>query len=306
MADDALLLIDDDRTVHAALDRELGDRVGRILHASLPEEGLRLALQERPDVVLLDLNMPRMDGLKVCRHLKETPSTRDIPVLFLTVDRNVANLARALECGGADYILKPFHPVELRARVAAALRMRRMIDLLRDQAWIDPLTGLKNRAAMDDALASVAAAFERVGQPSALMILDLDGFKPVNDTHGHGIGDELLRLVAGAIRATCRPYDTACRFGGDEFAVVFAQAAGADAQQAARRVLDAVGRVSAVGAQGAAVPAQCSAGLACTSSFDAPFEPAELFKAADAALYRAKRAGRGRLVVHGCAGSPHA
>lgn len=100
MPGEILLLIDDDRTVHAAVDRELAGRLERILHAHEPEEGLRLALHERPDVILLDLNLPRMDGLKVCRHLKETPATRDVPILFLTVDQRVQHLARALEAGG--------------------------------------------------------------------------------------------------------------------------------------------------------------------------------------------------------------
>src|SRR5208283_1634173 len=186
MSAESLLLVDDDRVVHEALERELAGRVERVLHAYEPEEGLRIAFQERPDIILLDVNLPRMDGLKLCRHLKETPSTRDVPILFLTVDGNVQRLARALEIGATDYIRKPFDPVELRARVAAALRLRRMIDLL---------TGVKNRAAFDDALAAAAAAFERVAQPAAVLLLDLDHFKDVNDQYGHGVGDELLRRV---------------------------------------------------------------------------------------------------------------
>ena len=293
-----LLLIDDDRYVHDALERELENEAWQISHAFVPEEGIRLAICESPSVILLDLNMPVLDGLKVCRHLKETPATRDIPILFLTVDRNVEQVARALECGGSDYILKPFHPVELRARLAAALRSHRMIALLRDQAWIDPLTGLKNRAALDDALRAVAAAFERVGQPAALLLLDLDHFKQINDTHGHGIGDELLRRAAESIRVTCRPYDIPCRFGGDEFAVVYAQTDGAAAVRAAQRILEAIHRVQVTAAAGT-VRASCSAGLCCTTRFSEPFDPDKLFAAADARLYEAKRAGRRRLVADG-------
>ncbi len=296
MSAESLLLVDDDRVVHEALERELAGRVERVLHAYEPEEGLRIAFQERPDIILLDVNLPRMDGLKLCRHLKETPSTRDVPILFLTVDGNVQRLARALEIGATDYIRKPFDPVELRARVAAALRLRRMIDLLRDQAWIDPLTGVKNRAAFDDALAAAAAAFERVAQPAAVLLLDLDHFKDVNDQYGHGVGDELLRRVGSAIRACCRPYDTACRFGGDEFAVVYTQAEGMDARRAVVRVLDAIREIS-VTTDGGPVRARCSAGLACTKGSRDPFAPGDLVKAADEALYEAKRAGRDRLVI---------
>jgi diguanylate cyclase (GGDEF)-like protein len=296
MSAESLLLVDDDRLVHEALERELAGRVERVLHAFEPEDGLRIALQERPDIILLDVNLPRMDGLKLCRHLKEAPSTRDVPILFLTVDSNVHRLARALEIGATDYIRKPFDPVELRARVAAALRLRRMINLLRDQAWIDPLTGVKNRAAFDDALAAAAAAFERVGQPAGVLLLDLDHFKAVNDRYGHGVGDEILRRVGAAIRSCCRPYDTACRFGGDEFAVVYTQAEGMDARRAVVRVLDAIREISVMTDEGP-VRTRCSAGLACTKGSSEPFAPGDLVKAADEALYEAKRAGRDRLVV---------
>jgi diguanylate cyclase (GGDEF)-like protein len=296
MTDESLLIVDDDRFVHDALERALEGRVKNILHAYEPEEALRVALELRPDVILLDVNLPRMDGLKLCRHLKEAPNTRDVPILFLTVEANVQRLARALEIGATDYIRKPFDPIELRARVEAALRLGRMIGLLRDQAWIDPLTGLKNRAALDDALDAAAAAFERVGQPAALLLLDLDRFKEVNDEYGHGVGDELLRGVGAAIRGGCRPYDTPARFGGDEFAVVFTQTEGEGAQTAAERVLAAIRRVAPSGGRGA-VHARASAGLACTAGSREVFLAADLVKAADEALYEAKRAGGDRLVT---------
>jgi two-component system cell cycle response regulator len=296
MPGESLLIVDDDRFVHEALESALDGRVERVLHAYEPEDGLRQAIESRPDVILLDVNLPRMDGLKLCRHLKETPSVRDVPILFLTVEANVQRLARALEIGATDYIRKPFDPIELRARVEAALRLGRMIALLRDQAWIDALTGLKNRAALDDALDAAAAAFERVGQPCALLLLDLDQFKGVNDEYGHGVGDDLLRGVGAAIRATCRPYDTPARFGGDEFAVVFTQTEGEGARLAAERVLTAVRCVSPASARGA-VRAHCSAGLCSTQAGIASFPAAELIKRADEALYEAKRAGGGRLVT---------
>jgi diguanylate cyclase (GGDEF)-like protein len=171
-----------------------------------------------------------------------------------------------------------------------------MIALLRDQAWIDALTGLKNRAALDDALDAAAAAYERVGQPAALLLIDLDHFKRVNDEYGHGVGDELLRGVGAAIRASCRPYDTPARFGGDEFAVVFTQTEGEGARIAADRVLASVRNVVPAGGSGA-VRARCSAGLCSTASGGDNFTAADLVKAADAALYEAKRAGGARLVA---------
>lgn len=298
MPDDSVLLIDDDRLIHEAVDRDLAGRVDRVLHSMEPEQGLRMALQERPAVILLDLNLPRMDGLKVCRHLKETPATRDAPILFLTVDGRVQHLARALEVGGTDYIRKPFDPLELRARVEAALRMRRMIDLLRDQAWIDPLTSLKNRAALDDGITSACSACERTGQASSLLVLDVDHLKSVNDRHGHGVGDQLLRRVAGAIRKECRPYDIACRHGGDEFAVVYGQIQAADAERAAARMLEAVAALEIETQDGLLRPT-CSAGLASTEALDLPLTPSRWLEAADGALYEAKRRGRNGLVIVG-------
>ena len=296
MPGETLLIVDDDRFVHEALERALAGRVDQIFHAYEPEEALRVAAESRLDVILLDVNLPRMDGLKLCRHLKETPSTRDVPILFLTVEANVQRLARALEIGATDYIRKPFDPIELRARVEAALRLGRMISLLRDQAWIDPLTGLKNRAALDDALEAAAAAFERVGQPAALLLLDMDDFKGVNDQHGHGVGDELLRGVSAAIQSCCRPYDTPARFGGDEFAILYMRTESEGARRAAERVLEALRRVEPLGGRGR-VQARASAGLVCAGSGGELFDPAELLKLADEALYDAKRAGGGRLVV---------
>jgi diguanylate cyclase (GGDEF)-like protein len=296
MPGETLLIVDDDRFVHEALEGALDGRGLSVLHAYAPEEGLRLAIESRPNVILLDVNLPRMDGLKLCRHLKETPAVRDVPILFLTVEANVQRLARALEIGATDYIRKPFDPIELRARVEAALRLGRMIGLLRDQAWIDALTGLKNRAAFDHALDSAAAAYERVGQPAALLLIDLDGFKLVNDEFGHGVGDELLRGVGAAIRGCCRPYDTPARFGGDEFAIVYTQTEGEGAKQAAERLLAAVRRVAPqVGRRKVSV--RCSAGLVSTQSGRAAFTGSQLVKLADEALYEAKRAGGEQIRV---------
>ena len=296
MSAESLLLVDDDRLVHEALERELAGRVERVLHAFEPEDGLRIALQERPDIILLDVNLPRMDGLKLCRHLKEAPSTRDVPILFLTVDSNVHRLARALEIGATDYIRKPFDPVELRARVAAALRLRRMINLLRDQAWIDPLTGVKNRAAFDDALAAAAAAFERVGQPAGVLLLDLDHFKAVNDRYGHLVGDKALRAVTDALRSHLRAYDLAGRFGGEEFTILLPHTHQANAVIIAERLRTRIEAMSIPVDEdhpsGPSVKLTVSIGV--TVLDNASRELTDLLADADTALYHAKEDGRNK------------
>jgi diguanylate cyclase (GGDEF)-like protein len=296
MAETTILLIDDDHTIHEEVDTILENVVERILHTRRPDEGIRMALQHRPDVILLDINMPGMDGLKVCRHFKETEELRDVPILFLTVDRSVRQIARALDVGGADYILKPCNELELRARVRVAMRTKQMIDLLKVQARVDALTGLKNRVALDDALSAAVAAYERLGQPTSLLMMDLDRFKEVNDRHGHGVGDQLLQRVGAVIGARHRPYDVACRYGGDEFAVVYASVELPDAERAARRLLSKLAETTlAVGRD--RVRSTASAGLASITELPAGADAAAFLKAADAVLYRAKSAGRNRLEV---------
>lgn len=290
-----LLLVDDDPAVHDSVQKPLRDVVERFLHATTPEEGLRLALAEIPDVILLDVNLPKIDGLKICALVRETAATRDIPVLFLTVESNLENLARAFEVGGTDYITKPFHEIELRARVKVALRTKRAFDLLKEQARIDGLTGLGNRAALEAGLESAVAAHERTGQPVSLLLLDLDRLKQVNDAYGHGVGDDLLRRLGACLRRGCRPYDLACRYGGDEFAVVLCQTEGRDARATAERLVASLRRVF-VEVRGTRVPLRVSAGLATSAGRGGELSAKELLERADRALYGAKRSGGDRLV----------
>ena len=294
-----LLLIDDDKVIHDSIEPPLADVVDRFLHAMAPEEGLRLALSELPDVILLDVNMPGIDGLKVCRLLKESPTTRDIPVIFLTIERNIRNLARAFDIGGSDYVVKPFNGVELHARVSVAMRTKRTFDLLKEQARVDALTGLDNRAALEASLAAAVSSYERNGHPLSLLIVDLDDFKRINDTYGHGIGDELLRKVGACLRTSSRPYDVPCRYGGDEFVVLLGATEGTTARMVAERILSSL-RAVPFEVHGKPVPIRASAGLATSASMRCDFTPDDLLKAADRALYVAKRSGGDRLVDAAC------
>jgi diguanylate cyclase (GGDEF)-like protein len=297
MAQIRALVIDDDPSIHRQVEEALCPRiVDTVLTHGEPSDAIRMALADPPDVILLDVNMPVMDGFKVCQLLKENLRTRDVPIIFITVDTNVVHLARALDCGAADWIRKPVNSIELQARVRVTLREKAMVDLLKEQARIDALTGLHNRSAIDDALAAAASAWDRNRTPVGLLMLDLDHFKRVNDDHGHGVGDEMLRAVGMAIRKCCRPYDTPCRFGGDEFAVILNQTAGDAAVCAAARLRESIDRVEVVAGDTIVRPST-SAGLATTAGLDRSFEPSELLEAADAALYQAKDAGRDQLVV---------
>jgi diguanylate cyclase (GGDEF)-like protein len=258
--------------------------VDEISYALLPDDGIRSALETRPDLILLDINLPQLDGFEVCRILKENTGTHDIPILFLTVHTSAAQLARAFDCGAADYIRKPVDEIELQARVRVALNDQRLVRDLREQARIDALTSLNNRAALDDAVASVVSAHARTG------------FKDINDHYGHGVGDEVLRSIGRVVRGTCRPYDTPCRFGGDEFAVVFRHTEGDETRGAAIRLLAALGKIEIQNGDDT-LRFSVSAGLATTADCEENFEPGDLMKAADRALYSAKAKGRNRLEV---------
>ena len=291
-----VLIIDDDPYVHSQLSTALAPGiVDEVESALLPGDGIRSAFANPPSVILLDINMPDMDGFKVCCLLKENPATRDVPVLFLTVDKNMIHLARAFDCGATDYIRKPVNDLELQARLRGALRDRQMMELLREQARVDALTGLLNRAGLDEALAASASLFDRTGAPVALFLLDVDHFKQINDERGHGAGDEVLRAIGGVMRSACRPYDTPCRYGGDEFAVIFGQVDGPRAERAAERLFEALAAIEIETSTGS-LDFTVSGGLVCTTDLHEAFEPVHILEAADAALYKAKTAGRDRVV----------
>ncbi len=287
------LCIDDDPVVHDLIDFHLEGVVDRILHAEHPASGLSLASHEAPDVILLDVEMPYMDGFQVCRELKQMSVTRDIPVIFLTSDNATHHVARGLDLGGADYVIKPFVAIELQARVRAALRTRRMIELLRVHARVDALTGLKNRGALEEALARQAAGVARKGGGYAVVMLDVDHFKRVNDTYGHGIGDEVLRQLGAVLGASCRPADMATRYGGEEFALVLADTSQEAAIGVCERLLAAI-RAIRVPVPGGEFGFTISAGLAMAGG---EYPADDVLQRADEALYHAKELGRDRLVI---------
>lgn len=287
------LLIDDDPIVHDLINFHLEGVVDHIFHAEHPASGISLATHEQPDVILLDVEMPYMDGFQVCRELKQLSVTRDIPVIFLTSDNATHHVARGLDMGGSDYVIKPFVAIELQARVRAALRTRQMIELLRIHARVDALTGLKNRGALEEALERHAAAVARKGGGYAVVMLDVDHFKRVNDTYGHGIGDEVLRRLGAVIGGSCRPTDMAARYGGEEFALVLADTSQETAIAVCERLLGAVRQVR-VAAPGGEFGFTISAGLAMAGG-DYPTD--DVLERADEALYHAKSLGRDRLVI---------
>ena len=288
-----LLLVDDDVESLAVAQARLANDQIEISCATSGRAGLEAAKSQKPDLILLDVDMPDMTGFDVCRILKADPELCMIPVLFLSGSGTPGDKVRGFDLGAADYITKPFDDFELRARVRAAIRTKELQDLLIEHAHIDPLTGLPNRRALMDRLQMEWARMQRHGGELSFIMADIDCFKRVNDTYGHSIGDKVLQEVARTIARQCRESDLPARYGGEEFAVVVPNEGISGAVHLAERCRQAIEKVK-LPTKGDAIRPTASFGVA-----DAVGVPSAelLVDHADQALYRAKAAGRNRVTV---------
>lgn len=175
-------------------------------------EALAKVEPERPDLVLLDIMMPDLDGFEVCRRIKANPATAHIRVLMVTALNTVDDLVRGFEAGANDFITKPINAPALRARVYEQLRQKQDYERVREQALVDPLTGAFNRRYFDAHAPRLAARY-----PVAVLMIDVDNLKQINDARGHAIGDHVLRQVAYRVASALRPSDLVARLGADFF-----------------------------------------------------------------------------------------
>lgn len=291
------ILIVDDEPLNVALLTGILKGLGEIVSAANGEDALALARAENPDLIILDVVMPGIDGHEVCRRLKADEATQSIPVIFATANDKQEDEAFGLELGAADFIRKPIHPRITLSRVRNHLDAKRHRDLLEELAFIDGLTGIANRRRFDEDLADEWRRCARSGKPLSLILMDIDHFKAYNDNYGHGGGDECLRRVASALEAAVRrPADTVARYGGEEFAYILPETDGAGAQAVAEALLAAVRGLAAKHEfSSAASIVTISAGVASVIPGDAS-SPQMLIEAADGFLYRAKEGGRNRGV----------
>jgi len=299
-----ILIVDDDPGAIRVLVPMLED-LADVYVATDGEDALRLMAHQRPDLVLLDADMPGLDGFAVCESLKANPELADIPVVFVSANRSAEFEVSGFEAGAADYITKPVVAPLVRARVRTQLKIKRLSDELRRIATEDPLTGVANRRRFDTAVLHELAIAQRSGQPLALMMVDIDQFKAYNDHYGHPAGDACLRAVAGAlVRACLRPSDLVARIGGEEFAVLLAQTSMAASATVAGRILDAVEALGlphhGVGPL-ARVSVSVGVGVTVLDVATHGGQAADLYRtmdtllaSADASLYEAKRSGRHR------------
>ncbi|MBW7858977.1 MAG: diguanylate cyclase, partial [Leptonema sp. (in: Bacteria)] len=216
----SILVVDDVAENIELLARLLGNQV-EVLFALSGEDAIRLCQDQAPDLVLLDIMMPGMDGYQVLAQLKANPKTALIPVIFVTGIDARGEEARGIEAGAVDYIVKPLHPAVIRARVKNHLELKRYRDFLENLSATDGLTGLANRRRFDEALDREWRRSARNHNQISLLMIDVDCFKAYNDKYGHLEGDQVLRYLATVIQTKMRrPPDLAARYGGEEFACI--------------------------------------------------------------------------------------
>ncbi len=289
-----VLLIDDSIDVHRLFNARLRQENVQLVLAQSGREGLEIARTKNPSLILLDLTMPVMDGFEVLRCLKEDPATMHTPVIVVSATQSSQDKVTAFELGAVDYITKPFDMTELRVRVRSALRMHSLLNMLAQRAQIDGLSGLWNRAYFDSRMAEEVSGACRTGNPLALAMLDVDHFKSVNDTYGHPAGDAVLQALSAMLRTEARQTDVACRYGGEEFALIMRDTTAADAQHLCDRIRMKL--ESMVWPRHPERTITCSIGVSGIHG-TAVIAPQALVEAADQNLYAAKRGGRNRVVV---------
>ncbi len=271
--------------------------------------GLELALKEEFDLIIVSLTLMREDGLRLCSQLRSQERSRQIPILLLADETDMDRVAKGLELGANDYLIKPIDRNELLARTRTQVRRKRYQDRLRanyeqslSMALTDSLTGLFNRRYLSAHLPRLLDRSGGNAKPVSALMFDIDHFKVVNDSWGHGVGDEVLREVAGRASRNLRNFDLVARLGGEEFVVIMPDTDMAQAMLVAERLRKRIAETSfEVTAPVQKIDVTISIGVAVTDGrLDADGKPEsgdQLLRRADMALYQAKRSGRNRVVV---------
>jgi two-component system cell cycle response regulator len=268
-----------------------------------PAEAVFHAAEGNYDLLIISLGLESFDGLRLCSQARSLERTRQVPILAIADAQDNTKLLRGLEIGVNDYLLRPVDRNELLARVRTQVRRRRYTDHLRDNvqnsiemAITDGLTGLHNRRYMESHLTTLVEQATTRAKPLALMILDIDHFKAINDTYGHDGGDDVLREFAVRLKKSIRGIDLACRYGGEEFVLVMPETSLDVARIVAERLRRGIaGESFSIGKGGKRIDVTISIGLATLETKGEPI--VDVLKRADVALYKAKSEGRNRVVA---------
>jgi two-component system cell cycle response regulator len=267
-----------------------------------PNQALFHAADGNFDLLIVSLGLQNFDALRLCSQVRSLDRTRNLPILAITEPDNNARMVRGLEIGVNDFLIRPIDKNELLARARSQVRKRRYTERLRDNvqmsiemAITDALTGLSNRRYMESHLGTLVEQAGARGKPLSALVIDIDYFKAINDTHGHDAGDDVLRDFALRLKRSIRGIDLACRYGGEEFVIVMPETDMAVAAMVAERLRRRIAAEPFAITQGAqTIPVTISIGIAGLRGKDD--SAAALLKRADQALYRAKRDGRNRVV----------
>jgi len=289
-----ILTVEDDDAIRALIGGVLSSEFNT-LAAGDTKTALEIALQNLPDLILLDVGLPDVDGFEACRKIKADPLLADIPVIFLTSRSSSMDEVDGLEAGGIDYITKPINPVILRARIRNHLELKKSRDALERLARIDGLTGMNNRRTFDEMLQREWKRQARTSQPLSIIMIDVDHFKQYNDTYGHGAGDTCLRRVSQAAEGSLqRPADIVARYGGEEFVALLPDTMLEGAMAVAESIRAAIISLEIEHIESkVAAYVTVSLGVACMVP-ELDKDPGQLLEAADEQLYAAKSEGRNR------------
>ncbi|MCG9739981.1 diguanylate cyclase [Shewanella insulae] len=289
MEEQSVVLVVDDVKTNVLIMRQCLKEMFQVWTAESGEECLRVAKQ-KPDIILLDVLMPGMDGYQVCRQLKADPETAEIPIIFVTAKDSDDDEQKGLEIGAVDYITKPIRPAIVRARVSTHIQLKQHSDKLKFMALHDQLTGLYNRHFLAERAAQSLSAMVRHQKELSIVMLDLDHFKKINDFNGHHIGDLVLQAVAKLLQESFRKEDLVARMGGEEF-VILMECGLAIAREKTEDVRMKLARLKPMGLE-----VTGSFGVVTANHHNADLS--HLLVLADEAVYKAKADGRNRVVCY--------
>ncbi len=290
------LLVVDDQPINIQVMHQIFGGDYQVFMATSGAQALSICQSNPPDLVLLDIVMPDMDGFEVCSQLKAIDTTCNIPVIFVTSHTDAVQETHGLSLGAVDFIAKPVNPAVVRARVKTHLTLKFQSDLLRKLVFLDGLSGVFNRRYFDQQLGVEWARSTRSSFPLSAIMIDVDHFKLFNDHYGHQAGDDCLRQIAVTLK-TClkRPGDLVARYGGEEFACILPDTSFSDAMSLANELERKVRALSIPHTQSSVTGViTVSVGVA-TRTVDSTQDAAALIGLADAQLYDAKQSGRGRV-----------
>ncbi|MFH0875095.1 MAG: diguanylate cyclase [archaeon] len=267
----------------------------KIAVATNGTQAISIANDINPDLILLDVMMPELDGFETCKKLKSLPETKDVPVIFLTAKVETEDIIEGFKAGAVDYITKPFNSYELKARVKTHIELKISKDLLEQKNAIlkklsitDGLTGLFNHRYITDALSRLVEENNRYSQPLSISMFDIDNFKKANDEYGHLFGDEVLVKISNSIESCLRKTDMVGRYGGEEFLVLFAHTNLKGAAESAERIIRNIENLKW---EKENFKITVSAGV-CEKKDE---DTTTLIKKADDLLYAAKQKGKNRM-----------